>query len=240
MRHDTAPCATSMPTFLVERYVPADRDLRDAVMRAVRVAAELDRPEAPVRYLWSARIAADETWLCCFEAPDAGVVADLNRRAAFPFDRISEADVVWTTAPTQPAGGPPMNRRSIALVVPLAAVLTLAACTGGSSPAPATSGPPASATQPASAKPAPAGERPRGHRGTVCAAGRGRAGGPLRSPDRGRGRDTRARCCTRRRRRRSGTHPDVLLHVGCGDLERDDPGLPRGDRPARLRVWFRG
>jgi hypothetical protein len=88
-----------MATFLVERYVPAGRDLRDAVRRAARVAADLDRPDARVRYVWSARIAADETWLCCFEAPDAGVVADLNRRAAFPFDRISEADVVSTAAP---------------------------------------------------------------------------------------------------------------------------------------------
>jgi len=96
---DTAPGVTSMPTFLVERYVPADRDLRDAVDRAARVAEELDRPEAPVRYVWSARIAADETWLCCFEAPDAGVVADLNRRAAFPFDRISEADVALASPP---------------------------------------------------------------------------------------------------------------------------------------------
>ena len=98
------PTATlaAMATFLVERYVPADRDLRDAVGRAVRIAEELDGAHIPVRYLWSARIAADETWLCCFEAPDAGVVADLNRRAAFPFDRISQADVVWTAAPTNP------------------------------------------------------------------------------------------------------------------------------------------
>jgi hypothetical protein len=101
-RHSALADPLAMVTFLVERYVPADRDLRDAVQRAVRVAAELDRHGAPVRYLWSARIAADETWLCCFEAPEAGVVADLNRRAAFPFDRISEADVVWTAAPLSP------------------------------------------------------------------------------------------------------------------------------------------
>jgi hypothetical protein len=98
------PAATlhAMATFLVERYVPAGRDLRDAVRRAARVAADLDRPDARVRYVWSARIAADETWLCCFEAPDAGVVADLNRRAAFPFDRISEADVALAAAPISP------------------------------------------------------------------------------------------------------------------------------------------
>ena len=91
-----------MATFVVERYVPADRDLREAVGRAVTIAAELDRPGAAVRYLWSVRIATDETWLCCFEAPDAGIVADVNRRAAFPFDRISEADVIRTAAPATP------------------------------------------------------------------------------------------------------------------------------------------
>ncbi len=47
-----------------------------------------------------------------------------------------------------------MNRRSIALVVPLAAALMLGACTGGTSPA-ATSGPGAPGNQPASATPPP-------------------------------------------------------------------------------------
>jgi len=89
-----------MPTFVVERYVPASRDSRDAVRRAAESAAELDRPGHRVRYLWSGRIVTDETWVCCFEAPDAGVVADLNRRAAFPFDRISEAELVATGRPS--------------------------------------------------------------------------------------------------------------------------------------------
>ena len=97
------PTLRGMATFLVERYVPAGRDLRDAVRRAAAIAGEVSRPDAPVRYLWSARVPADETWLCCFEAPDAGVVVDLNRRAAFPFDRISEADLV-ETAPPAPEG----------------------------------------------------------------------------------------------------------------------------------------
>ena len=92
-----------MATFVVERYVPADRDPREAVGRVERIAHEIDRPGHRVRYLWSVRIAADETWLCCFEAPDAGVVADLNRRASFPFDRISEAEFV-ATGSVSPAG----------------------------------------------------------------------------------------------------------------------------------------
>jgi hypothetical protein len=64
------------------------------VERLARLAAEARRAGIPVRYLWSVRIAADETWLCLFEAPDAGIVADLNRRAAFTFDRISPVDLV--------------------------------------------------------------------------------------------------------------------------------------------------
>lgn len=83
-----------MATYLVERYAPAMVDRSGAVERVARLAAEARRAGSPVRYLWSARLAADETWLCLFEAPDAGTVADLNRRAAFPFDRISPVDLV--------------------------------------------------------------------------------------------------------------------------------------------------
>jgi hypothetical protein len=83
-----------MAIYLVERYAPATADRSGAVERVARLAAEARRAGSPVRYLWSARLAADETWLCLFEAPDAGTVADLNRRAAFPFDRISPVELV--------------------------------------------------------------------------------------------------------------------------------------------------
>jgi hypothetical protein len=83
-----------MATYLVERYAPATAELTDAVARLARLAAEARRAGSPVRYLWSARLAADETWLCLLEAPDPGTVADLNRRAAFPFDRISPVELV--------------------------------------------------------------------------------------------------------------------------------------------------
>ena len=83
-----------MPTYLVERFIPAGQDLSDAVRRADGLARALDRPGAPVRYLWSARAEEDETWFCCFEAPDVTQVADLNRRAAFPYDRISMVAIV--------------------------------------------------------------------------------------------------------------------------------------------------
>jgi hypothetical protein len=83
-----------MAIYLVERYAPGTVDRSGAVERVARLAAEARRAGSPVRYLWSARIAMDETWLCLFEAPDAGTVADLNRRAAFPFDRISPVELV--------------------------------------------------------------------------------------------------------------------------------------------------
>ena len=53
-----------------------------------------------------------------------------------------------------------MNRRWIALSVPLAAALTLAACGGGTSPAPAGAGPGAGASPPAATTPAPTGSAP--------------------------------------------------------------------------------
>jgi len=81
-----------MAIYLVERYAPGTVDRSGAVERVARLVAEARSAGSPVRYLWSARIAADETWLCLFEAPDAGTVADLNRRAAFPFDRISPGE----------------------------------------------------------------------------------------------------------------------------------------------------
>jgi hypothetical protein len=41
--------------------------------------------------LSSTFLAEEETCLCRFEAPDRDAVAELNRRADFPFDRIVEA-----------------------------------------------------------------------------------------------------------------------------------------------------
>jgi Nickel responsive protein SCO4226-like len=93
---------TARSVFLVERFVPAGGSDEAAATRAERLAATLDRPDAPVRYLWSVRVPSDETWWCCFEAPDAATVADLNRRAGFPFDRISTAEFVPIAAPSAP------------------------------------------------------------------------------------------------------------------------------------------
>jgi hypothetical protein len=81
-----------MVRYLVERYLPSahlDR-LTAAVERTARLAAAGSDDGGP-RYLSSTFLAEEETCLCRFEAADRTAVAELNRRADFPFDRIVEA-----------------------------------------------------------------------------------------------------------------------------------------------------
>ncbi len=81
-----------MAIYVVERYLPnAHLDaLAAAVGRTARLALEAT-PTDGARYLSSTFLAEEETCLCRFEAPDREAVAELNRRADFPFDRIVEA-----------------------------------------------------------------------------------------------------------------------------------------------------
>jgi hypothetical protein len=83
-----------VPVFLVERYVSDAVDIAAACARLADLARDADRADARIRLIWSARVPADETWFGWFEAPDTATVADLHRRAAFPFDRISAAEVL--------------------------------------------------------------------------------------------------------------------------------------------------
>lgn len=94
-----------MPVYLVERYVADSADLGGAAARLAELAREAERHDRRVRLLWSARVPADETWFGWFEAPDAATVADLHRRAAFPFDRISAAEVLSPLPDAAPAEG---------------------------------------------------------------------------------------------------------------------------------------
>lgn len=81
-----------MASYLVERYLPSAHldDLAAAVERTARLADEAGVSDGP-RYLSSTFLADEETCLCRFEAPDREAVAELNRQADFPFDRIVEA-----------------------------------------------------------------------------------------------------------------------------------------------------
>ena len=84
---------TTMPMFLVERYVPSavPADIEAAVERLA--GDDADRT-TDVRHLWTALIAVDETCLSLFEASSADAVERANQQAGFPFDRIIEAAVI--------------------------------------------------------------------------------------------------------------------------------------------------
>jgi hypothetical protein len=83
-------------TFLVERYWPGVSavEIRSAVARETRSAEEMGREGRRVRYLRSTFVPKEEALLCLFEATSRDEVAELNERAAVPFDRIVEVVVL--------------------------------------------------------------------------------------------------------------------------------------------------
>jgi hypothetical protein len=84
--------------FLVERYWPgvSEGELAAALARSVDSAESMSREGRPVRHVRTTLVPADEAVLSIFEAGSAEDVAELNTRAAIPFDRIAEAVSVET------------------------------------------------------------------------------------------------------------------------------------------------
>lgn len=85
--------------YVVERYLPG-------VSRA-ELERQLERLErvtrgTPVQYFGSTIVPADEACFCQFEGPSEEAVAEANRRAGVPFDRIVPA--VAVSAAIQPEG----------------------------------------------------------------------------------------------------------------------------------------
>jgi hypothetical protein len=80
-------------TFLVERYWPdvTSEVLAAALERGRRVQLEMASEGRYVSHLRTTLISGDEAVFSLFEATSAEDVAELNRRAAIPFDRIVEA-----------------------------------------------------------------------------------------------------------------------------------------------------
>jgi hypothetical protein len=82
--------------YVVERYLPglSRTDLLPGLARLEPAIEEL-RVEGPeVRYLGSTIVLEDEACFCEFEGPSAALVAEANRRAGLPFDRIVPALLV--------------------------------------------------------------------------------------------------------------------------------------------------
>ena len=81
--------------FVVERYLPGllRSELLRGLSRLGQVAPE-DEEAAAVRYLDSTIVLRDEACYCRFEGPTEAAVAEANRRADLPFDRIVPAVTV--------------------------------------------------------------------------------------------------------------------------------------------------
>ena len=80
--------------FVVERYVPGlfQSDLLRGLTRLEQ--ADSGEEEQAVRYLGSTIVLKDEACFCQFDGPSEAAVAEVNRRAGLPFDRIVPAVTV--------------------------------------------------------------------------------------------------------------------------------------------------
>jgi hypothetical protein len=76
--------------YVVERYLPgtSSEELRTLVRRLASTTSELRAEGTDVRYLGSTIVPGDEACFCQFEASSEEAVAEANRRAGVPFDRI--------------------------------------------------------------------------------------------------------------------------------------------------------
>ena len=73
-------------------------DLLAALDRLREATRELRNEGAPVRYLGSTIVLEDEACFCQFEGSSEEAVAEANRRAGVPFDRIVSAVAVFPAA----------------------------------------------------------------------------------------------------------------------------------------------
>jgi uncharacterized protein DUF4242 len=89
--------------FVVEHYLPGMRrpDLERALGRLADVTARMRTEGTDIHYLGSTIVPDDEACLSQFEAPSAVAVAEANRRAEVPFDRIVSAVPVDSGEPSE-------------------------------------------------------------------------------------------------------------------------------------------
>jgi len=81
--------------YVVERYLPglSRSDLLRGLLRLEQANERAERG-TEVRYLGSTIVLRDEACFCRFEGPSSDAVAEVNRRAGVPFDRIVTAVTV--------------------------------------------------------------------------------------------------------------------------------------------------
>ena len=86
-----AVASSEVTTYLIEAYV-AGGDIADLRDRARAAAADMRNDGYVIRYVRSTLVRTDETCFHLFEAASQDVVAELARRAEFPYERIVEAE----------------------------------------------------------------------------------------------------------------------------------------------------
>jgi hypothetical protein len=79
--------------YVVERYLPglSRTDLLPGLSKLEPAIEELRGERMVVRYLGSTIVLGDEACFCQFEGPSETAVAEANRKAGLPFDRIVPA-----------------------------------------------------------------------------------------------------------------------------------------------------
>ncbi|HKK28688.1 MAG TPA: DUF4242 domain-containing protein [Gemmatimonadota bacterium] len=82
-----------MPTFIVERDLPGitPEQLQAAGVRAKTCCEEMASEGTDVRWHRSFFLPESEKTFCVFEAVDREMVAEANRRAKIPFERIHDS-----------------------------------------------------------------------------------------------------------------------------------------------------
>jgi hypothetical protein len=96
-----SPVDPHRTAFLVERYLPTPEAgaLADSVTRVARLCADSDQGGSAVQYLHSAYLPTEDTCFCLFRAASADDVSAVNRAAAFSYDRITEAVLLFSAEP---------------------------------------------------------------------------------------------------------------------------------------------
>ena len=115
--------------YVVERYLPGlnRSELLRGLLR-LEQGSEKTEHRTEVRYLDSTIVLRDEACFCRFEGPSSDAVAEVNRQAGLPFDRIVPAVTVhpkgaeMSTYPSIPATVEIKRGRLVGLVVGIAAL----------------------------------------------------------------------------------------------------------------------
>jgi hypothetical protein len=93
---NAAPIGSADLAYLVERYLSAadSAELEAAVGRLIHECHATLDTAAPVHYLYSTLVPAEDTCFCVFRAGSSDAVRAVNLAARFGFDRISNARVM--------------------------------------------------------------------------------------------------------------------------------------------------